>query len=239
MSQRPSYSDPFMRVRASQSVRSLVALLCITTPLPAVCEIVQTHISVSKKSEAFSHMAACGVLRGMVHEKLPVPLPFEEVVQRHEREILRYLLRVSGDREEAADLFQETWLRAYRAYSRLHPESDVRPWLYAIATNLCRNRARNGVRRARVIVSNNEVPAAADTTGGPQQSFYETDGYAMVHIRELIAHLPSKQRQAVYLRYVGGLTYTEIAVTMNCSQESARANVSQAVRKLKAAGCEQ
>jgi len=175
----------------------------------------------------------------MVHEKLPVPLPFEEVVQRHEREILQYLLRVSGDRDEAADLFQETWLRAYRAYPRLHPESDVRPWLYAIATNLCRNRARNGARRARVIVSNNEVPAAADTTGGPQQSFYETDGYAMVHIRELIAHLPSKQRQAVYLRYVGGLTYTEIAVIMNCSQESARANVSQAVRKLKAAGCEQ
>ena len=67
-------------------------------------------------------MAACGVLRGMVHEKLPVPLPFEDVVQRHEREILRYLLRVSGDRDEAADLFQETWLRAYRAYPRLHPE---------------------------------------------------------------------------------------------------------------------
>jgi len=61
----------------------------------------------------------------------------------------------------------------------------------------------------------------------------------MVHIRELIARLPIKQRQAVYLRYIGGLTYEEIAAIMNCSQESARANVSQAVRKLKAARCEQ
>jgi RNA polymerase sigma-70 factor, ECF subfamily len=82
----------------------------------------------------------------MAQHKLHVPLPFEEIMQRHEREIMRYLLRVSGDREDAADLFQETWLRAYRAYPRLDSESGVRPWLYAIATNLCRNRARGRVR---------------------------------------------------------------------------------------------
>lgn len=175
----------------------------------------------------------------MAHEKLPVPLPFGELVQRHEREIMRYLLRVSGDRDDAADLFQETWLRAYRAYPRLHPESDVRPWLYAIATNLCRNRARSGARRTRVIVSDSEEHSAADPTGGHQHSFYETDGYAMVHLRQRIADLPTKQRQALYLRYFGGLDYAEIATTMNCSQESARANVSQAMRKLKAAGCDQ
>jgi RNA polymerase sigma-70 factor (ECF subfamily) len=171
----------------------------------------------------------------MVHEKLPVPLPFEALLQRHEREIMRYLLRVSGDRDEAADLFQETWLRAYRAYPRLQPESDARPWLYAIATNLCRNRARDSARRARVMVRDNEECPAADTAGG-HHSLHETDGYAMVHIREQIADLPTKQRQALYLRYFGGLEYAEIATTLNCSQESARANVSQAVRKLKAAG---
>src|SRR5688572_12249089 len=169
----------------------------------------------------------------MVHEKLSVPLPFEELLQRHEREIMRYLLRVSGDRDDAADLFQETWLRAYRAYPQLHPESDVRPWLYAIATNLCRNRARNGARQARVIVAGSEERLAANTTGGPHRSFYENDGYAMVHLRQRIAHLPTKQRQALYLRYFGGLDYAEIATAMGCSQEGARANVSQAVRKLK------
>jgi RNA polymerase sigma-70 factor, ECF subfamily len=172
----------------------------------------------------------------MAHEKLPVPLPFEELLQRYEREIMRYLLRVSGNREDAADLFQETWLRAYRAYPRLHSESAVRPWLYAIATNLCRNRARDGARRARVIVRDSEECPAADTTGGRHHSLHETDGYAIVHIREQITDLPTKQRHALYLRYFGGLDYTEIATTMNCSQESARANVSQAVRKLKAAG---
>lgn len=175
----------------------------------------------------------------MAYEKLPVPLPFEELLQRHEREIMRYLLRVSGDRDDAADLFQETWLRAYHAYPQLHPESDVRPWLYAIATNLCRNRARDGARRSRVITHDTEECPVAGTMGRPCHSPQENDGYAMVHIRELISHLPMKQRQALYLRYFGGLEYVEIATAMGCSQESARANVSQAMRKLKAAGCDQ
>jgi RNA polymerase sigma-70 factor (ECF subfamily) len=170
----------------------------------------------------------------MAHEKLHVPLPFEEIMQRHEREIMRYLLRVSGDREDAADLFQETWLRAYGAYPRLEPESKVRPWLYAIATNLCRNRARDGARRARVIVSDNEESLAENTIGRHHRSLDDNEGYAAVHVRELISDLPAKQRQALHLRYFAGLGYREMAVAMGCSADSARANVSQAMRKLKA-----
>jgi RNA polymerase sigma-70 factor, ECF subfamily len=75
------------------------------------------------------------------------------------------LLRVLGDREDAADMFQETWLRAYRAYPRLDSERGVHPWLYAIATNLCRNRARDSARRARVVVPDKEELPAADTIG--------------------------------------------------------------------------
>jgi hypothetical protein len=54
----------------------------------------------------------------MTHKKLLVPLPFEELPRR-------YVLRVSGDREEAADLFQETWLHAYRACPWPQPEGNV------------------------------------------------------------------------------------------------------------------
>jgi RNA polymerase sigma-70 factor, ECF subfamily len=170
----------------------------------------------------------------MAHKKLDVPVPFEEIMERHEREIMRYLLRVSGDREDAADLFQETWLRAYGAYPRLEPESDVRPWLYAIATNLCRNRARDGARRARVIVPDSEESLAGRTIGTHRRSLDENEGYAAVHMRELISDLPTKQRQALYLRYFAGLDYDEVAVAMGCSEDSARANVSQAMKKLKA-----
>jgi RNA polymerase sigma-70 factor (ECF subfamily) len=170
----------------------------------------------------------------MARAKLQLPVPFEELMQRHQREIMRYLVRVSGDREDAADLFQETWLRAYRAYPRLEVEREARPWLYAIATNLCRNRARDNVRRARVVVPDREELPAADTIRKDHRFDHENEGYAAVHIRELISDLPTKQQQALHLRYFAGLGYTEIAVAMGCSEDSARANVSQAVKKLKA-----
>jgi hypothetical protein len=65
-------------------MRSPFAFLLITTLGLAVCEIVHTHAPVSKKCEAVSHSAACGVLEGMEYEKFPVPLPFEELLPRHQ-----------------------------------------------------------------------------------------------------------------------------------------------------------
>lgn len=163
--------------------------------------------------------------------QLKLPLPFEEIMQRHQREIMRYLLRLSSNPEDAADLFQETWLRAYRAYPRLEPEDNVRPWLYAIASNLWRNRARDSARRTRVLIPDEQQLAAADAKD--HRSDHENEGYAAVHLRELIAALPAKQQQALHLRYFAGLNYSEIANAIDCSEESARANVSQAMRKLK------
>ena len=163
--------------------------------------------------------------------QLKLPLPFEEIMQRHKREIMRYLLRLSSNPEDAADLFQETWLRAYRAYPRLEPEDSVRPWLYTIASNLWRNRARDSARRARVLVPDEKQLPAANAQD--HRLGHETEGYAAVHLRELIAALPAKQQQALHLRYFAGLDYAEIANAIDCSEDSARANVSQAMRKLK------
>lgn len=169
----------------------------------------------------------------MARKKLQIPLPFEQLMQRHEREILRYLLRVSGNRDDAADLFQETWLRAYRAYPRLDPEREVRPWLYTIAVNLWRNRARDGARRACVIVNDPEKNPAAERFAHTHRGFSENEGYAAVRMRELIASLPRKQREALRLRCFAGLDFEAIAAVMTCSEPGARANVSHAVRKIK------
>ena len=154
-------------------------------------------------------------------------------MQRHQREILRYLLRLSGNGADAADLFQETWLRAYRAYPRLEPDSEVRPWLYAIAINLCRNRARDRARRARLIAAVEEQNPAPDRFGKAHHGFSENAGYAVVRMRELIGSLAPKQREALQLRCVAGLEFAEIAAAMDCSAQGARAHVSQAIRKIK------
>jgi RNA polymerase sigma-70 factor (ECF subfamily) len=168
----------------------------------------------------------------MARPKLELPVPFEQIMRRHEREIMRYLLRALGDRDDAADLFQETWLRAYRAYPRLESDREIRPWLYAIAVNLCRNRARDGARRVRVIVADQQN-SAAKRVGKTHRSHNENEGYAKVRLGELLSTLPERQREALQLRYFGGLDYPEIAEIMKCSQPAARANVSQALRKLK------
>ena len=169
----------------------------------------------------------------MTPAKTLLPLPFEELIRRHEREIMRYLLRVTRDPDDAADLFQDTWLRAYRAYPRIDSSTDLRPWLYAIATNLCRNRVRDHSRRSRVPVADNEESPAAETMGRTQLSRNENEGYALVRVREMLSRLPNKQREALNLRYFAGLEYAAIAAALGCSPESARANVSQAMRKLK------
>jgi RNA polymerase sigma-70 factor, ECF subfamily len=185
------------------------------------------------KRQDFSLWFFCGVLRDMAQPKLPLPLPFEEIMQRHQREIMRYLLRLSRNPEDAADLFQETWLRAYRAFPRLEPANSVRPWLYTIASNLWRNRARDSARHARVLVPDDNGLPAADLITKDHRLDDENEGYVAIHLRELVAALPAKQQQALHLRYFAGLSYTEIANAIDCSEESARANVSQAVGKLK------
>lgn len=154
-------------------------------------------------------------------------------MQRHEREIMRYLLRVLDNGADAADLFQETWLRAYRAYPRLEPRSGVRPWLYSIAVNLCRNRARDGARRGRVLAAVAAQNPPAHLIAKGYQGFDENAGYAAVRLRELIASLPPKQREALYLRCFAGLNFAQMAAAMGCSEQSARANLSQAMRKIK------
>ena len=162
--------------------------------------------------------------------ELKLPPPFEEAVKTMEREIMRFLVRSTGDRDDAMDLFQETWLRAYRAYPTLRSEDGLRPWVFRIASNLCRNRARDRMRRGRVIA--NESPDSAEyeekgpgnLNGGPEGA---------LHLKRSIARLPGKQGQALMMRKFAGLEYTEIGTALNCSAESARACVYQALKKLR------
>jgi RNA polymerase sigma-70 factor, ECF subfamily len=160
-----------------------------------------------------------------------IPPPFDEAVCRHEREIMRFLLRMTHDRDDALDLFQETWLRAYRAYSRLDSEAGLRPWLFRIATNLCRNRARDGLRRMRVIA--NGYDNHAETHRAPDHAVAGGQE-EMLTLKRAISRLPYKQGQALMMRKFAGFEYEEIGEALDCSAESARASVFQALKKLRA-----
>jgi RNA polymerase sigma-70 factor (ECF subfamily) len=157
---------------------------------------------------------------------LNLPPPFDEAMHRHEREIMRFIMRATGDRDDALDLFQETWLRAYRSYQQLDSADGLRPWLFRIASNLCLNRKRDRARRAKVI-SNIDFSEADAGGAWPIHD-------SALHLKSMLRRLPNKQRQALVMRKLGGLDYGEIASALRCSEEAARAGVYLAMKRLKA-----
>jgi RNA polymerase sigma-70 factor (ECF subfamily) len=156
---------------------------------------------------------------------------FEAIVTKYHGEIHRYVCRMVMRASDAEDLSQETFLRAYRAWPRLPPEANHRAWLYTIATNLCRNRARSGVRRraahATLRVTRREVDA-----DGPEAAAVAGEAWTLAEAA--IRRLPLKQRGAFILRKLHELDYETIGASLECSAESARAHVFQALRKLRA-----
>jgi RNA polymerase sigma-70 factor (ECF subfamily) len=164
-------------------------------------------------------------------EKLDLPPPFEDAMKSLEREIMRFILRSTRDREDSMDLFQETWLRAYRAYPTLRSANGLRPWVFSIAANLCRNRARDRMRHARVIANDGRD---AEVQAERFHPYPESSPDGVLGLRRALAALPGKQGRALMMRKFGGMEYAEIAAALECSPESARASVYQALKKLKA-----
>ena len=155
---------------------------------------------------------------------------FDDVVAAHHPEIYRYLRRLMTRANEADDLAQETFLRAYRAWAGLAPDANVRAWLFRIATNLARNHFRGEARRRRAYVAVGGHGAEAEPAG-PEEEHVFRETRALVD--RVVAELPPKQRVAFTLRKVHDLDYEAIGESLDCSPESARAHVFQALKKIR------
>jgi RNA polymerase sigma-70 factor (ECF subfamily) len=158
--------------------------------------------------------------------------PFETVVASYHPEIHRYLRRVAPRAGDADDLSQETFIRAFRAYRRLPEDANVRAWLFAIATNLCRNHHRSERRRTRAHAAVRDSRRMAD---GDDPEGVTLFNEARSAIERLVERLPLRQRIAFTLRKIHDLDYEAIAESLHCSPEAARAHVFQALRKIRLA----
>jgi RNA polymerase sigma factor (sigma-70 family) len=155
---------------------------------------------------------------------------FEALVTAHHLEIYRYLLRITMSRSVADDLSQETFLRAYRAYCSLPPDANVRAWLFAIATNLSRNHVRATKRQVRAYAAISREMSKTDEHS-PEETMRLNELKAQ--FESAVSKLPFKQRVAFTLRKLHDVDYEFIAHSLDCSVESARANVFQALRTLR------
>lgn len=141
--------------------------------------------------------------------------PFERFYEEHRTEVMRVLRRRLG-RERADDAFQETFLRALQAYTRLEHGEHLRAWVLTIARNV----ATDALRRAQ---PEGELVEAGAEDARP----------AFEELAPLTDGLPPKERAAVVLRYGYDLAYDEIAAALRSSEDAARQAASTGVRRLR------
>jgi RNA polymerase sigma factor (sigma-70 family) len=146
---------------------------------------------------------------------MPVP-PFERFYEQHRDEIYGFLRRRLGA-ERADDAFQETFLRALRAYPRLEHSDHLRAWVYTIAGRI----AIDEHRRTSPIVA--ELPELASVDGRP----------AYAALEHLADDLPPTERAAVVLRYGYDLDYAEIGAALGSNATAARQAASSGIRRLR------
>lgn len=164
-------------------------------------------------------------------EAADVETRFEDLLERHEKEIYRFAWRLTGNRQDAADVLQETFLRAFRAFRRLPSDANHRAWLYRIAGHSALNLARaNRARRALPITKAFHLPER----NGDIEELVETRRLTRL-LAEVLRRLSPRQRVALLQKKYEGLSYQEIALTLGCSEETARAHVYQAMEKVRRA----
>lgn len=151
--------------------------------------------------------------------KLP---PFQQLLERHQGDVMGFLIASVGP-QEAEDCFQETFIAALRAYPRLEDDRNLKGWLLTIAHRKAIDSHRAGKRRPAPTA---DPPEIADPRGEPERR--EGSG-----IWRLVAALPAKQRTAVALRFACDLPHREIAAATGTSEEAARRNVHEGVKRLR------
>ena len=142
-------------------------------------------------------------------------------MEEHRVIVYRFLMASAGP-AEADDCFQETFLSALRAYPTLRPDSNLRAWVLTIATNKAIDAARSRGRRA--------VPVAEPDAGVAEEG-RRLDGADPIW--QTVRRLPPQQRAAVAHRFLLDMTYADVAAAMGTTEEAARANVYQGLKKLR------
>jgi len=153
---------------------------------------------------------------------------FDVIVARHQRQVFRICYRFAGHHQDAADLAQDVFLRAFRHLPRFKQESALSTWLHRIAVNTCLNRAAEKKRLASPL-DGIDIP---DVQALDPLHLVIRDQAAGA-VRAAIRQLPPKQRATVILRVYEGLSHDEIARALGGTVGAAKANLFHALGNLR------
>jgi RNA polymerase sigma-70 factor (ECF subfamily) len=146
---------------------------------------------------------------------------FGELVKLYESPILRYLYRLTGDIDQASDLTQDTFLKAYINLNSIRSESSFKPWLYRIATRTAHSYWRRA--RLKIFISfdgskSHDRRVIEDTTKNTEEQ---------IAVLNALREVPPNQRECLVLHFVEGFKYKEIAVTLRISEDAVRKRIAR------------
>ena len=152
---------------------------------------------------------------------------FDRLVERYQRDVYRLCYRYVNNHDDANDIAQEVFLRAYRAIGRFRGDSSFSTWLYRIAVNACLN--FRAARRPRF----QELPddLLVDASAGAGERMLEQERSRRV--REAVSRLPQKQRATVILKVYHDLTHEEVAGILGSTVGTVKANLFHALGNLR------
>lgn len=160
---------------------------------------------------------------------------FEELVLRYEGTVYNLALRMVSNREDAADMTQEAFIKAYNSLPSFRGDSKFSVWLYRICSNVCLDFLRSKSRRPQTsLTSLNDdddvqldIP---DPAAGPEEQLMKK--LSMQSVSEGLEHLPDKQRQILAMREIGGMSYAEIGQALSLEEGTVKSRIFRAREKL-------
>jgi RNA polymerase sigma-70 factor (ECF subfamily) len=156
---------------------------------------------------------------------------FEQIILRYETRVMTTAMRLLGARDDARDVAQEVFLRAFKYLHRLDLQKPVEPWLMRITVNVCRDTARRKQRRQNTFIDT-ESPETIDASPDPYDGLVRKQERLI--LERALDGLPEKERLAVVLRDLEGLSTAEVASILQSSETTVRSQISRGRLKLKA-----
>ena len=153
---------------------------------------------------------------------------FDVIVERHRRAVYQLCYRFVANHEDASDLSQDVFLRAYRGLRKFRGQSALGTWLYRIGVNVCLNRLAVKTIPSEPIDGQQHVDVQSES---PSDRLLR--GERAMRVRAAIVRLPRKQRAALILRMYHDMSHQEIADAVGSSVGAVKANVFHALHNLK------
>lgn len=158
---------------------------------------------------------------------------FNEIVRMYQKKVYSLCYRMLGNKDDAGDVSQDVFVRAYKFLNKFDFRSSLYTWIYRIAVNLCINYSkRTKLTKVFQLGCADEGGIEIEDVRQDPEKDYERDVIRM-EIEKAVLGLPPRQRAIFLMRHVEGLSHEEISKTINRSTGAVKANYFQAIRKLR------